>query len=252
LVEELRADKSAPVDTDGAEVLPQQGDGVDDTVYRFQILVALMLSSQTKDKVVGEAMRNLQKHAGGLTIDNIRQMSHEDLNHLIQKVGFHNNKTKYIKQTAEILHEKHGGDIPKTPTEMIEQLPGVGPKMAFIVESIAWGTQSGIGIDTHMHRMFNQLGWVPHTKNPEMTRIELEAWLPREKWVSANYLWVGFGQEVQQFKGRLLRKVVNCSKPREALKLVKRLGLDYNVEAAKVGDGLEDEIRAILRNDDES
>ena len=239
LVEELRADKSAPVDSDGGEVLPQKDLG--EKVWRFQVLVALMLSSQTKDAVVGEAMRTLQKH--GLTVENIRQTSPEDLNALIRKVGFHNNKTKYLKQAVEVLAEKYDGDIPNTAKEMME-LSGVGPKMAFIVENIVWGTQTGIGVDTHMHRMFNELKWVD-TKNPEQTRIELEAWLPQDKWASVNYLWVGFGQEVQQFKGKMLEKAVDCSRPRDALKLVKRLGLDYKKEAAKVP-GLEDRIEQIL------
>ena len=148
LVEELRADKSAPVDTDGGEALPQRHLGA--KVYRFQVLTALMLSSQTKDAVVGETMRELQQH--GLTVENIHQTDHETLNGLIKKVGFHNNKTKFLKQSAEIILTQYNGDIPPTAAEMIKDLPGVGPKMAYIVENIAFDTASGIGVDTHMHR----------------------------------------------------------------------------------------------------
>ena len=229
LVEELRQDKSAPVDNDGGEALPQRDLG--DKVYRFQVLVALMLSSQTKDAVVGEAIRGLQIH--GLTVENISATSPEKLNELIRRVGFHNNKTKYIKEVAEVLITQYDGDIPGDAEEMMK-LSGVGPKMAFIVENIAWNRCSGIGVDTHMHRMFNELKWVT-TKNPEQTRIQLEAWLPRDKWTAINYLWVGFGQEVQQFKPKLLQKALVCSRPAEALKLIKRLGLDYNKEGAKLG-----------------
>ena len=148
LVEELRADKSAPVDTDGGEVLPEKQLGP--VVHRFQVLTALMLSSQTKDAVVGETMRILQKH--GLTVENIHATDHDTLNGLIGKVGFHNNKTKYMKQAAEIIITEYNGDIPPTAEEMMK-LPGVGPKMAYIIENIAFGTSSGIGVDTHMHRM---------------------------------------------------------------------------------------------------
>ena len=129
LVEELRQDRSAPVDHAGAEVLPEKYK--DPNVFRFQVLIALMLSSQTKDAVVGDAMRQLQQH--GLTIENIAKTDSKTLNQLIQKVGFHNNKTKYIHQTVEILLEKYNGDIPKTAQEMIDDLPGVGAKMAFLV-----------------------------------------------------------------------------------------------------------------------
>lgn len=238
LVEELREDHTAPVDSNGSEALPQQDLG--EKVFRFQVLVALMLSSQTKDLVVGDAMRALQKH--GLTVENISATPAEDLNKLIQKVGFHNNKTKYIKQAVEVLKDEYNGDIPPNAQEMMK-LSGVGPKMAFIVENVAFGVSSGVGVDTHMHRIFNELKWVT-SKNPEQTRVQLESWLPRDKWSTINVLWVGFGQEVQQFKPRLLEKALNCSRPMEALRLVKRLGLDYKKEAAKAG--LEDKLQEVL------
>jgi endonuclease-3 len=52
------------------------------------------------------------------------------LNAFINKVGFHNLKTKYIKQTAEILKEKWNSDIPDTIAGLTS-LPGVGPKMGY-------------------------------------------------------------------------------------------------------------------------
>jgi hypothetical protein len=55
LVEELRQDRTAPVDSDGSEALPETTKG--DKTYRFQVLIALMLSSQTKDAVVGDTMQ---------------------------------------------------------------------------------------------------------------------------------------------------------------------------------------------------
>jgi endonuclease-3 len=238
LVEELRSDRSAPVDTDGGEALPEKHLG--EKVYRFQVLTALMLSSQTKDAVVGETMRILQRH--GLTVENIHQTDHETLNGLIKKVGFHNNKTKFMKQAAEIILTEYNGDIPPNADEMMK-LPGVGPKMAYIVENIAFDKASGIGVDTHMHRMFNDLKWVT-SKTPEGTREQLEGWLPRNKWSEINYLWVGFGQEVQQQQEKMLRKCLDCSSPSEALKLVKKLRLDVKKEAKKFG--LEDDVKKAL------
>ena len=96
----------------------------------------------------------------------------------------------------------------------------------------------------HMHKNFNKLNWV-NSKTPEQTRIQLEGWLPREKWSEVNVLWVGFGQEVQQQKGKLLRKIVTCSNPLGAMKLVKRLGFDVKKEAKKIG--MEEEVANILK-----
>ena len=53
---------------------------------RYQVLISLMLSSQTKDMVTGGAMTNLKKH--GLTIENILKTPEEDIARMIHPVGF--------------------------------------------------------------------------------------------------------------------------------------------------------------------
>jgi endonuclease-3 len=116
------------------------------------------------------------------------------LNGFINKVGFHNLKTKYIKQAAEILRDKWNSDIPDT-IEGLTSLPGVGPKMAYLCMSAAWGRDEGIGVDVHVHRITNLWGWHKTTK-PEETRAALESWLPRDKWHDINNLLVGHGQTI--------------------------------------------------------
>lgn len=183
----------APVDTMGCESLAEEHRSPKD--QRLQTLVSLMLSSQTKDTVTAAAMRNLQQNLpGGFCLDSLLKVPPADLNRLIEKVGFHNNKTKYIKSTATILQESFAGDIPSTIDGLVS-LPGVGPKMAYLCMSAAWGRDEGIGVDVHVHRITNLWGW-HKTSTPEQTRAELEAWLPREKWHDINHLLVGFGQTV--------------------------------------------------------
>lgn len=100
---------------------------------------------------------------------------------------------KHLKKTAEILKRDYDCDIPDS-VEGLCKLPGVGPKMAHLCMNIAWKKQSGIGVDTHVHRISNRLGWVK-TKNPEETRKALQGWLPQSKWTEINWLLVGFGQQ---------------------------------------------------------
>ena len=155
-----------------------------------------MLSSQTKDTTNAIAMRRLQTElpAPGLTLETILDVDPVRLNELIYVVGFHNNKTRYIKATALILRDSFAGDIPDT-IEGLTSLPGVGPKMAYLCLSAAWGRTEGIGVDVHVHRITNLWGW-HKTKTPEETRLTLQAWLPREKWHEINHLLVGFGQTI--------------------------------------------------------
>ena len=149
-----------------------------------------------------------------------------------------------VPPTAATCVETYSGDIPPN-SEAMCQLSGVGPKMAHIVNSIAWNQVEGIGVDTHMHRIFNNLKWVK-SKNPEQTRVQLEDWLPKEYWDKINLLWVGFGQETQQQKEKSLKKALACSSPREALKLMKR-GCNLDVVAESKKFGLHEEVKEAMK-----
>ncbi|CAN9204192.1 unnamed protein product [Alternaria alternata] len=193
LTREMRNENVAPVDTMGCESLAEKNRSPRDR--RFQTLIALMLSSQTKDTVTAPVMRGMQeKMPGGLNLESVLALEPPALNAFINKVGFHNLKTKYIKQTAEILRDKWNGDIPDT-IEGLVSLPGVGPKMGYLTLSAAWGRHEGIGVDVHVHRITNLWGW-HKTQNPEQTRAALESWLPKDKWHDINNLLVGFGQTI--------------------------------------------------------
>ncbi|KFO95545.1 Endonuclease III-like 1, partial [Calypte anna] len=190
-IREMRRSRDAPVDQMGVDKCYDSSAAPE--VMRYQVLLALMLSSQTKDQVTSGAMQRLRE--GGLTVDSILQMDDATLGHLIYPVGFWRNKVKYIKQTTAILKQKYGGDIPRTVEELV-QLPGVGPKMAHLAMNIAWDSVSGIAVDTHVHRITNRLKWVKQqTRYPEETRVALEDWLPRDLWRELNWLLVGFGQQ---------------------------------------------------------
>ena len=88
-------------------------------------------------------------------------------------------KAANLKKTAAVLHEYFQDDIPSSIPGLVA-LPGIGPKMAHLCMLIAWDEVTGIGVDTHVHRISNRLKWVPKpTKTPEDTRKALEEWLPR-------------------------------------------------------------------------
>lgn len=184
-----------------------------------------MLSSQTKDPVVGAAMRRLQEQLkpDGLTLDNVRNASERDIRDLIYGVGFQNKKAVYIKNAAEMIAEEFEGKVPSTFRGLV-QLPGVGPKMALIVLNAAFEKCEGVSIDTHLHRMCRQLGWArKECKNPEHTRRDLESWLPRKYWSTMNLIWVGIGQEVQTQQGKLIKKALHSSDPAYAIRVLRKL-----------------------------
>ncbi|XP_076439580.1 endonuclease III-like protein 1 [Babylonia areolata] len=186
---EMRKFRDAPVDTMGCDIIGDRE--ASPKTFRYQVLLSLMLSSQTKDEVTSAAMSRLKQH--GCTVDNILDTPDDTLGQLIYPVGFWRRKVEYIKRTSQILKDQYDSDIPGT-LELLCQLPGVGPKMAHLTMKSAWSTITGIGVDTHVHRISNRLRWVK-TKQPEETRKALEEWLPREHWSQINHLLVGFGQQ---------------------------------------------------------
>ncbi|XP_054762382.2 endonuclease III-like protein 1 [Lytechinus pictus] len=190
-IREMRKNRDAPVDSMGAEKICDSSAAPE--VYRYHVLLSLMLSSQTKDQVTSAAMTKLKNH--GLTVNNILKTPEAKIGQLIYPVGFWKRKADYIKRTTQILKDQYQGDIPPTLKELV-QLPGVGPKMAHIIMDVGWNQVTGIGVDTHVHRISNRLKWVKkETKAPEDTRVALEDWLPRDMWSEVNVLLVGFGQQ---------------------------------------------------------
>jgi hypothetical protein len=77
LVEELRADRAAPCDHSGAEALPEHSKD-----FNFQVLLSLMLSSQTKDAVVALTIRSMQQDQV-CSVEAIANMTPEKLNSYI-------------------------------------------------------------------------------------------------------------------------------------------------------------------------
>ncbi|WWC98973.1 hypothetical protein V866_005867 [Kwoniella sp. B9012] len=194
LIEEMRKNIVAPVDTMGCE-RPRTIVDNDPKTLRFHILISLMLSSQTKDPVTSAAVTTLHETLpGGLTAQSLADASTELIQQCINKVGFWRRKADYIKDAAIHLLEKEDGDVPKT-LEGLCELKGVGPKMAFLALQCAWDINAGIGVDVHVHRITNRLKWhKPPTTTPEGTRLNLQSWLPPQLHKPINPLLVGFGQ----------------------------------------------------------
>lgn len=204
----MRALIETPVDRMGCGTMPtsltNNTDVSDRRVYRFQLLIALMLSSQTKDETNFAAISTLHEYYRergfrGLCIEAVLLLTEQEIDKCIAKVGFHTRKATYIKKACELLRDKFDSDVPKTIEEVVS-LPGVGPKMGHLLLQNGWDINVGIGVDVHLHRLAQMWGWVPKSDKPEVTRAALEDWLPREVWANVNPLLVGFGQTVCAIK----------------------------------------------------
>ncbi|CAE7800497.1 nth-1 [Symbiodinium necroappetens] len=233
ILQELRADAAAPVDRKGAGAVALSGHQGEHQDSSFEVLVAVMLSAQTKDGVTYKTMQDLRAH--GLSAQKIVDMPIERLTKLVGKVNYHRRKAVYMKKTSQLLLEKYSGSVPDQLCQLLE-LPGVGEKTALLYLQVAKGKVEGIAVDTHVHRIANALGWTGSpTKTAQQTRRQLEKRIPRRMWGMINPLVVGFGQELRENRSELLRKCLASSNPRLALQLLADCGMKVQREMEKAG-----------------
>jgi endonuclease III len=158
----------------------------------FQVLIATMLSAQTRDAVTHAASTRLFKTAR--TPRTMARLTAPQIERLIYPVSFYRHKAVHVKQTCEQILSRFGGRVPSTMEELLT-LPGVGRKTANLVLILAHRSQQNICVDTHVHRISNRLGWVT-TRTPDETEQALYRAAHRKWWPIINLYLVTWGQNV--------------------------------------------------------
>lgn len=158
----------------------------------FQILIATMLSAQTRDAVTHAASSRLFTVAR--TPRTLAALDTGRIERLIYPVSFYRHKAVHVKATCEQLISRFGGRVPSTMEELLT-LPGVGRKTANLVLILAHRSTRNICVDTHVHRIANRLGWVA-TRTPDETEQALYGAARRRWWPVINLYLVTWGQNV--------------------------------------------------------
>jgi endonuclease-3 len=158
----------------------------------FQVLIATMLSAQTRDPVTAAASARLFRVAR--TPKSLAKLSRAHIQKLIYPVSFYRHKAVHVKETCRQIMTRFGGRVPSTMEELLT-LPGVGRKTANLVLILAHSSQENICVDTHVHRISNRLGWVK-TRTPDETEQALYRTTARRWWPIINLYLVTWGQNV--------------------------------------------------------
>ena len=158
----------------------------------FQVLIATMLSAQTKDAVTAAASERLFKVAS--TPRAMAALPVSRIERLIYPVSFYRNKARHVKKACRQILDDFGGVVPHTMDELLT-LAGVGRKTANLVLILSHASRDNICVDTHVHRISNRLGWVT-TRTPDQTEQALYKVVPRKWWPDVNLYLVTWGQNV--------------------------------------------------------
>ncbi|HSL24278.1 MAG TPA: endonuclease III [Vicinamibacterales bacterium] len=158
----------------------------------FEVLIATMLSAQTRDEVTAAASTRL--FSAARTPRAMARLPVPTIRKLIYPVSFYRNKARHVKAACKQILSRFDGVVPSTMQELLT-LPGVGRKTANLVLILAHNSRANICVDTHVHRISNRMGWV-RTRTPEQTEHALYKVASRRWWPLINLYLVTWGQNV--------------------------------------------------------
>lgn len=157
-----------------------------------QLMVATILSAQCTDERVNKTTPDLFKK-----YKSIEAFAKADLSELSQDIfatGFHNQKAKSIKNSAQQLLELFDGEIPRDLNQLVK-LSGVGRKTGSVVLGAGYGIAEGIVVDTHVGRINRHFKFTKHTDAVKVER-DLMKIIPPDDWIIYSHLMIDHGRAV--------------------------------------------------------
>ena len=156
----------------------------------FTLLIAVLLSAQCTDKKVNEVTPAL--FAAGPNPMAMAALPEAAILGHIRQLGLAKTKARNVKRLAELLLERHGGDVPPS-FAALEALPGVGHKTASVVMAQAFGVPA-FPVDTHIHRLAQRWG-LSSGESVTRTETDLKRLFPREAWNKLHLQIIFYGRE---------------------------------------------------------
>lgn len=157
----------------------------------LELLIALILAAQARDDLVNKVTVDLFK--ANRTASDYASLPLAKLENQIGKINFYRNKAKSIHNCCTQLVERFGGKVPDRLENLIS-LPGVGRKTANIVLGNGFGQQA-IGVDTHVMRLSQRLGFTKNT-DPDKIEADLREIVPENQRVRFCHLMQYHGRRV--------------------------------------------------------
>ncbi|MDD6879660.1 MAG: endonuclease III [bacterium] len=156
----------------------------------YELLIAVMLSAQTTDKMVNQVTKKLFDKYKNL--ESLSQANIEDIKKIIKSIGSYNKKSVYIKEISKILINKYDGKVPNNHNDL-ESMPGVGHKSANVVLGVLYNIPT-FAVDTHVTRVAKRLGFVDEIDNVINIERKMKKIIPENIQVKTHHQLVLFGR----------------------------------------------------------
>ncbi len=156
----------------------------------YELLLAVMLSAQTKDARVNKVTKVLFNKYDSLK--KLKEANIKDIENIIKELGNYHKKSEAIINIAKILDEKYNGKVINN-RKALENLPMVGRKTTNVVLSELFNEPT-IAVDTHVERVSKRLGLVK--KDDDVIKIEekLKSKFDKNIWSKLHKQFVLFGR----------------------------------------------------------
>lgn len=156
----------------------------------YELVIAVMLSSQTTDKSVNKVTRVLfSKYP---TLKMLANAKVEDIFEIIKTLGLASTKAKNVKGIALELLEKYNGEVPHNFSYLVS-LPGVGRKTSNVILAELFN-EPVIAVDTHVERVSKRLYLASEKDNVIQVENKLMRIFPQDKHVLTHHQMIHFGR----------------------------------------------------------
>lgn len=162
----------------------------------YELLIAVMLSTQTLDKRVNEVTKVLWNKYKDL--NDIMNANISDLKEILKPLGNYNKKAIYLKDIAITLVTKYNSKLPRDRNKL-EKIKGVGRKTINVVFA-ELKIKPEIAVDTHVYRVSKRLNLTNKNSSVLDTEKKLRRIFKKEEWSKRHLQLVLFGRYICKAK----------------------------------------------------
>ncbi|MCL5433616.1 MAG: endonuclease III [Candidatus Marsarchaeota archaeon] len=170
----------------------------------WQLLVATMLSAQSKDTQVNKVTETLFKKYPN--IEDYKNLNAMALYKYINTLGLYKNKARNIINASKYIIKNNKGVVPDSIDKLIK-IKGIGRKTANVVLSNYFKKYEGIAIDTHCITVSNRLFLIKTSNSKKIEEI-LMCIIPKRDWGIITNLFIALGKDVCTAKKKYCERCV--------------------------------------------
>ena len=156
----------------------------------YELLISVMLSAQTTDKMVNKVTSVLYKKYS--TIYKLSNANIDNIKEIIKPLGNYNKKASNIIQISRrLINDTNGVVI--NDRSYLESLPGVGRKTTNVVLANLYN-ENVIAVDTHVARVSKRLGIAKKSDDVITIEEKLNKYFKKDKLGRLHHQLVLFGR----------------------------------------------------------